>query len=404
MAKNRKSASAPKKSSGAAKASKGGKGGASKFSVKLILLGIVALALLLDLGFSFVPHKSVPDSLKGFHNGVLAFRNTIVARSGLPVSRYDDSAEIPTGDEPLKVYFAPSPKIAKALDAFIASASRNVSVCAYDIDLPDVVDSLIAAHRRGVSVRVVTDTDNFKNEAIGRLLRAGIKVVQDGKPSIMHNKFVVVDWRKVWTGSWNLTENGTWRNDNNALIVESPALATCYQAKFEEYWSGKFGKDAPRTPAKPDVMEGDVPLLALFSPSDGVRRTLLKELAAAKRRVDVMAFSFTSKELADELAALVKRGVKVRLLCDASQAAGKFNLDEYLRKRGVEVKISPNKRGRMHHKVMIIDDARLVTGSYNFSNNAEMRNDENVLLLESKPLVSLFDDEFERCWSGAKGY
>ena len=200
MAKPKVSVTKPKKSPKA-------KGGGGKFSWRLLFLGIMAVALMLDFAFSFVPHKSVPDSLKGFHNQVLCFRNNIVAKTGIPVSRYEDSANIPTGAEPLRVYFAPSPKISTALDDFILSAQKSVSVCAYEIDLPDVADALLNEYRRGISVRIVTDTDNFKSPEIQRLVKTGIQVKQDHKPSIMHNKFVVVDGHKVWTGSYNFTKN-----------------------------------------------------------------------------------------------------------------------------------------------------------------------------------------------------
>ena len=383
---------------------KGAKGGKSKVALKLILAGVVAIALLLDLAFSFVPHSSVPESLKPLHNQILILRNTAIAKSGLPISRYEDTAQIPTQDAPLKVYFAPSPGISTALDEFLLSARKSLSVCAYEIDLPDVAESLINAYRRGVSVRVVTDTDNFKTPEAQSLVKAGIQVRQDRKPSIMHNKFAVADGAKVWTGSYNFTKNCSYKNDNNALVVESPELAACYQAKFEEYWSGLFSQDAPRTAAKPDTLVGGIPVTAMFSPSDGIQHRLLEELSPARSSVDIMAFSFTSEEIANKLKSLAASGVKVRCLFDGSQAENQYSKDESLKKTGIKVRISPNHSGKMHHKVIIIDNDTVITGSYNFSKNAEFHNDENILIIRSATAAGVYEEEFDRCWNGTKGY
>ncbi len=383
------------------------KGGGSKLkvSMKLIVLSVVALALLADIAFSFMPHRSVPEALKPLHNQVLAFRNSAIAKTGLPISRYDDSAVIPSqGGAPLKVYFAPSPKISTALDEFILSAKKTLSVCAYDIDLPDAANAIIEAYRHGVAVRVVTDSDNFKTPETQSIVRAGIQVRQDRKPSIMHNKFVVVDGAKVWTGSYNFTKNCSYKNDNNAIAIESPELAAAYQAKFEEYWSGLFSQDAPRTSAKPDTLDGSIPITAMFSPSDGIQHRLLQELTQARYSVDMMAISFTSEEIASKLKSLAASGVKVRCLFDGSQAESKFSKDDALRKAGIKVRISPNHSGRMHHKVIIIDSDTVITGSYNFSKNAEFNNDENILIIRSATAAGVYEEEFERCWDGTKGY
>ena len=58
----------------------------------------------------------------------------------------------------------------------------------------------------------------------------------------------------------------------------------------------------------------------------------------------------------------------------------------------------------MHHKVIIIDDETVITGSYNFSRNAERSNDENILIIKNKEIAREFNREFRRCWRGTKGY
>jgi hypothetical protein len=97
----------------------------------------------------------VPKPLEGIHSFLLASRNTVIAKSGLPISRYEDCYSVENlGSPPIKLYFAPSPKISGKLCDFIASAQKSLDVCVYDLDLQDVADSLIKARRLGVSVRV----------------------------------------------------------------------------------------------------------------------------------------------------------------------------------------------------------------------------------------------------------
>ena len=117
-----------------------------------------------------------------------------------------------------------------------------------------------------------------------------------------------------------------------------------------------------------------------------------------------MAFSFTGAELAAKLRDLCKRGVAVRCLFDRGQAKNKASRDEYLHKIGAKVWISPNRRGKMHHKVFIIDGKTVITGSYNFSKNAESKNDENILILRSEKIAALYTAEMNRCIKGVKGY
>ncbi len=383
------------------KASSGGRtfGRASAFLLFLLLLAGAGL------GITFIPEESFPSALQPVYDTCLTARNTVIARTGMPISRYEDSALVEISEaSPVRLYFAPSPKIAPALAEFIGKAKSTLDVCIYDLDLEIVADALIAAKQRKVDVRVVTDEDNYLLTAVEKLKKAHIPVVPDKRPAIMHNKFVVADAKYIWTGSFNFTENCANKNDNNALIVESPSAAACYLNKFTEYFQGSFGPNAKQKTLNGNILVGKMPLQVAFSPADGVRNRLLNELSYAKKSVYLMAFSFTSQEMADMLGELAKRGVKVRCIFDRGQAASKFSKDEYLRGCGVQIRLSPNRRGKMHHKVIIIDGETVCTGSYNFSNNAERSNDENIMILKNSALAREYIKEFKRCWKGTKGY
>ena len=105
-----------------------------------------------------------------------------------------------------------------------------MDIAAFDLDLETVTEALIRAYQRGVRVRLVTDTDYQDELGPERLREAGVPVIADERNPFMHNKFVVIDGAQVWTGSWNLTDNGTYRNNNNVLVIDSQKLAENYTA------------------------------------------------------------------------------------------------------------------------------------------------------------------------------
>jgi len=67
----------------------------------------------------------------------------------------------------------------------------------------------------------------------------------------------------------------------------------------------------------------------------------------------------------------------------------------------VDIRIDGNE-GLMHHKVFIIDEKTVIFGSYNFSQSAEERNDENVIIVYNEAIAQQFMQEFQRVWKVAR--
>ncbi|MBR2438752.1 MAG: DUF1669 domain-containing protein [Lentisphaeria bacterium] len=379
-----------------------------RFFSKWKFWSLLTILILLGLGtaFSYVPEEDVPGFLEQVHAFCLRNRNNLILKTGLDLHRYDEAVTVrTTGSPDIAVYFAPGKQITKGLCQFIDSAKQTLDVCIYDLDLPEVTEALVNAKNRGVSVRVVTDSDNRKLKAIDRLEKAGIWVVADERSTIMHNKFVVLDGQKVWTGSFNFTENGKIRNDNNALILDSRGIAAFYKEKFKEYMSGNFSKTAViKTKEFGKTSLGKMPVQVAFSPSDGVADIICAQLSDAKACVYVMAFVLTSEKIAQKLGELAKNGVEVHCVLDRGQARTRYSQSQYLLSCGVKMDISPNSKGKMHHKVITIDEDTVITGSYNFSDNAEKGNDENIIIIRNVELAKLYNKEFKRCLNGTKGY
>ena len=140
---------------------------------------------------------------------------------------------------------------------------------------------------------------------------------------------------------------------------------------------------------------GHIPsMAAFFSPKGGCQEAILREIKAARREILVQAYSFTSEPLTMALIEAKKRGVHVEVLLDHSNEKEKYSDLHLFLEHGLPPLIDAN-HPIAHNKVMIIDKKTIVTGSYNFTNQAENENAENMLILKHHPeLVNSYRQAF----------
>jgi len=143
----------------------------------------------------------------------------------------------------------------------IYAAQSSIDIAMYNLNLREVEQALRDAHKRGVNVRLVVESDALDGWVPQSLKSSGIPVVSDGRESLMHNKFMVIDKHQVWTGSLNLTENGVIEDRNNLVRVDSPSIAEYYTQEFEEmFTAGEFGNNSPQgNPEEGRFKAGDIP-------------------------------------------------------------------------------------------------------------------------------------------------
>jgi phosphatidylserine/phosphatidylglycerophosphate/cardiolipin synthase-like enzyme len=289
--------------------------------------------------------------------------------------------------------------------ASFAAAQRTIDVAVFEFDLPLLAEALVEAAQRGVRVRLVTDTDSLEEEAVQDLIAAGIPVVEDGRSAFMHDKFAVIDGVTVWTGSMNFTFNDAYRNNNNVVEITSTRLAQNYTAEFEEMFTRReFGPGAHDPTPNPALTINETVVENYFSPDDGVAAHILDALNSAESSIYFMAFSFTRTDFADALVAKAGEGVTVQGVFETRQvAAGGDAAWNALTAAGLanlRVRQDGNKYN-LHSKVFIIDGQIVVTGSYNFSRNAEENNDENVLFIHDPEIAAAYFAEWQKVWEEA---
>lgn len=290
-----------------------------------------------------------------------------------------------------------------ALASAIDSARLSVDMAIFDLNLWSIRDSLLAAARRGVEVRIVTETDNLDEPEIQELIEAGIPVTDDRQENLMHHKFTIIDQYEVWTGSMNYSTTEAYLNNNNLLRLRSSQAAKSYTAEFEEMFTDYlFGPDiSPATSDTDFTIEG-TRLEVYFAPEDHPARRLVELILEAEDSIYFLAYSFTSDELADALLESAQNGVTIAGVFEASQYASNIGTDfDLLRQGGIDVRLDGNQRN-MHHKVIILDEQIVITGSYNFSNNAETRNDENIVIVHNPELAQIYLQEFQRILAEAQ--
>ena len=141
----------------------------------------------------------------------------------------------PSAPVHIEAYFTPGTECEDRIIAELGRADK-IDIAVYSITNPKIANAIIAAHRRGARVRIVTDRTmaRHKSSMIDELAAAGIPVRTNRRHKIEHNKFAVFDNRRMVTGSYNWTTAATKYNSENCIFLPHPAQE--YTKRFEVLW------------------------------------------------------------------------------------------------------------------------------------------------------------------------
>ena len=307
--------------------------------------------------------------------------------------------------------------------AYIDRAQQTLEYAVYNTTTTGITTSLNNAYDRGVQIRIIAEASN-SNSALNNLnVAIPILFRQNSQGSGMHNKFMVIDADDLnnaftVTGSTNYTNSSFYTDANNLIIIEDQALARCYRMEFNEMWGGsgtqpdlansKFGAD--KTNNTPHLFNvGGTLIESSFSPSDGTTARIDAALRTTDATVEFALFAFTMNSLISTLTtvdALPERTVRgVMETDDMDMGTYQDLLDG-----GIDVRPDGDPDSYLHHKYAIVDrgtvaaaDPLVITGSHNWSYNAETLNDENTLIIHNDEIADHFYQEWVARWTLAVG-
>lgn len=144
-------------------------------------------------------------------------------------------------------YFAPGDACLRKLRELCRGAKRSVDICVYTISDDRLTEEILACHKRGIAVRLISDNDKQFDDGsdVARLYALDVPVRFDDSPFHMHHKFAVFDGRVLANGSFNWTRSATTSNEENLVVTDDANLLRCFAGQFETLWE----KYAPGTSA-----------------------------------------------------------------------------------------------------------------------------------------------------------
>jgi len=297
----------------------------------------------------------------------------------------------------------------------IGDARRSVRIIQYEYvsygAVREIEKAILAAARRGVSVRMlVDDSVRASRKNVEWLAKKGIDVKLDETREYRepgdrttHAKMILVDHQRVMVGSTNFSDKSISDNNEANVRLDHPAAAKAAGAYFDELWN-----DASKEPAVSPFRSADVDLIFNRQYLPAVTQLF----QTAKRRVYVVLYGAnvgrpgsSVRELIDALASAVRRDVDVRVILDKSggsfaEKTLKFSQEAAgaMEKAGVAVKFD-SEEVITHAKVLVVDDAVVVGGTNWGYGPLHEYNDINVIV-RRPDVVGRFAERFLAMWKG----
>lgn len=301
-------------------------------------------------------------------------------------------------------------EVCRQLVSLINNSHNSIDIAIYGYsEIPAITQALKNAKARGVTIRFVYDgnfdssRDYYKDNKIiielANFHRSDKTESKTQSNMLMHNKFVIFDKQTVYTGSMNFSSTGTSGYDvNNVVIINSKEIAALYTKEFEQMLGGKFHTKKESLTQNNRFLLENSEIEVYFSPKDKSATRIVQLIKEAKTYIYIPAFLITHTNIANELINAKTRGVDVRIIIDANSTGTMNSKHGLLRRSGILLK-TENYAGKLHAKTIIIDDKYLITGSMNFSNSGENKNDENLLVIKNSKIAKAHKNFFLYLWT-----
>jgi cardiolipin hydrolase len=154
------------------------------------------------------------------------------------VVRALDVARAPAGTLHARAFFSPGEDCLDAIRQQLRAARRSIDLCVFTISDDRITREILAAHQRGVALRLITDNEKESDAGsdIAQLRQAGIPTAVDRTPAHMHHKYALFDGSWLLNGSYNWTRSACECNEENLVLSNDPALLRPFSAHFQALW------------------------------------------------------------------------------------------------------------------------------------------------------------------------
>jgi len=316
---------------------------------------------------------------------------------------------MPTTSGNITLYLGPSQQggpddlltpIIEFIDA--AKKGHHLMIAIQEIDHRPIAEAIVNARIRGANVEVVLEQDYLLSDKIpadpftpggnheenrfllNAIMRSTVDVKTDYNNKIFHQKFMIRG-NQVLTGSTNFTTTGVTKNLNHIVVINDAEVANQYKREFKEIQQGRFGKLSVDRDEKPkNAHVSGIRVKSLFAPDHAPEMEIMKTILKAKTRIDFAIFAFSKSSGIDEaLIAAANQGVQVKGVLDNRMANQSWAATLPLVGGNVNVCVAGNKGGlgKVHHKMMVVDDKVSIFGSFNYTGPANLLNDENIVVM-----------------------
>jgi len=138
-----------------------------------------------------------------------------------------------------EVCFSPDERCDLKLVRFVETAKSTLDIAVFDLNLDQLVHSILLNAKRGVRVRVLVDRRQSKGaySLVSTLVKGGVDVRLGAQRGLMHHKFTVLDRKRLETGSFNYTAHASRANQENQIYLDDPAIVSRFMARFEKSWA-----------------------------------------------------------------------------------------------------------------------------------------------------------------------
>ncbi|OAT79293.1 phospholipase D-like domain-containing protein [Desulfotomaculum copahuensis] len=140
----------------------------------------------------------------------------------------------------IPVFTRTSTDPATTLIKLFTGASKDIDIACYSFTHPEIIKAVLAAQKRGVKIRVLTDREQTRGktqqQAMEELVKAGIPVKVNAHPGLMNLRMSIIDGNMVATGSYNYNQLTGKNNDEMLVTINDADFTAACEKEFNQMW------------------------------------------------------------------------------------------------------------------------------------------------------------------------